>query len=99
MIDRAVIPPDPTMCYSDDPEEAAELGRLFQSTDPLDSRQAADLCRGCYFLESCGRTALKIARSPEGRWAGIPSGTWGGVLFRNGTPAHEWHRPKRKASA
>lgn len=75
-----------TPCYSSDPDERRELSALFDSTDLIDHREARRLCEECPFLEGCGRLAVSIARGPAS-WAGVPSGTWGGALFRGGKPA------------
>lgn len=80
------IPQDHTPCFSEDPEERRELAALFDSTDLIDHREAAKLCAECPFLTGCGLLSVEIALDPAIRWAGGPSGTWAGVLWRSGKP-------------
>lgn len=55
---------------------------LFDSTSTLDHLLARRMCAACPMLRGCLTLAQSIADT-EG-WAGVPNGTWGGVLWRNG---------------
>lgn len=73
-----------TPCYTDDPEGRKLLTDLFDSTDLIEHKEAQQLCDRCPFLEGCRQLAHDTAMSPAASWARIPSGTWGGELWKNG---------------
>ena len=74
-----------TPCYSEDPGERLLLTDQFDSTDLIEHMDARELCSSCPFLDGCRQLAHDIAQTPAASWAKIPSGTWGGELWKNGT--------------
>lgn len=62
----------------------AEHVALFDSRRMADHRRARAYCATCPMLSRCLRSARAQSRGEFGAATGIPDGTWGGRLWRDG---------------